>query len=81
MELLDSAPGVDKKAAEIVLAEMGIDMTQFATADHLAAWAGLAPGNNKSGSKRHKAADRMARSCAGPGEPGPEGSGDFPFAG
>lgn len=55
VELLDSAPGVDKKAAEIVLAEMGIDMTQFATADHLAAWAGLAPGNNQSGSKRHKA--------------------------
>jgi transposase len=58
VELLDSAPGVDKKAAEIVLAEMGIDMTQFATADHLTAWAGLAPGNNQSGSKRHKAKTR-----------------------
>jgi transposase len=58
VELLDSGPGVDKKAAEIVLAEMGIDMTQFATADHLAAWAGLAPGNNQSGSKRHKAKTR-----------------------
>lgn len=58
VELLDSAPGVDKKAAEIVLAETGIDMTQFATADHLTAWAGLAPGNNQSGSKRHKAKTR-----------------------
>lgn len=58
VELLDSAPGVDKKAAEIVLAEMGIDMTQFATANHLTAWAGLAPGNNQSGSKRHKAKTR-----------------------
>lgn len=58
VELLDSAPGVDKKAAEIVLAEMGIDMTQFKTADHLTAWAGLAPGNNQSGSKRHKAKTR-----------------------
>jgi transposase len=58
VELLDSAPGVDKKAAEIVLAEMGIDMRQFATADHLTAWAGLAPGNNQSGSKRHKAKTR-----------------------
>lgn len=58
VELLDSAPGVDRKAAEIVLAEMGIDMTQFKTADHLTAWAGLAPGNNQSGSKRHKAKTR-----------------------
>jgi transposase len=58
VELLDSAPGVDKKAAEIVLAEMGIYMTQFATADHLTAWAGLAPGNNQSGSKRRKAKTR-----------------------
>lgn len=58
VELLDSAPGVDKKAAEIVLAEMGIDMTQFDTADHLTAWAGLAPGNNQSGSKRGKAKTR-----------------------
>jgi transposase len=58
VELLDGVPGVDKKAAEIVLAEMGIDMTQFDTADHLTAWAGLAPGNNQSGSKRHKAKTR-----------------------
>lgn len=58
VELLDSAPGVDKKAAEIVLAEMGIDMTQFDTADHLTAWAGLAPGNNQSGSKRGKGKTR-----------------------
>ena len=58
VELLDSAPGVDKRAAEIVLAEIGIDMTQFTTANHLTAWAGLAPGNNQSGSKRHKAKTR-----------------------
>lgn len=58
VELLDSAPGVDKRAAEIVLAEMGIDMSQFATANHLTAWAGLAPGNDQSGSKRRKAKTR-----------------------
>lgn len=58
VELLDSAPGVDQRAAEIVLAEIGIDMSQFATADHLTAWAGLAPGNNQSGSKRRKAKTR-----------------------
>ena len=58
VKLLDSAPGVDKRAAEIVLAEMGIDMSQFKTANHLTAWAGLAPGNNQSGSKRRKAKTR-----------------------
>lgn len=58
VELLDSAPGVNQRAAEIVLAEMGIDMGQFETADHLTAWAGLAPGNNQSGSKRRKAKTR-----------------------
>lgn len=58
VDLLDSALGVDKRAAEIVLAETGIDMSQFPTADHLTAWAGLAPGNNQSGSKRHRAKTR-----------------------
>ena len=58
VDLLDSAPGVNKRAAEIVLAEMGIEMRQFATANHLTAWAGLAPGNNQSGSKRRKAKTR-----------------------
>ncbi|MHC4074321.1 MAG: IS110 family RNA-guided transposase [Planctomycetota bacterium] len=58
IELLDSAPGVDKRAAEIVLAETGIDMAQFPSADHLTAWAGLAPGNNQSGSKRRRAKTR-----------------------
>lgn len=53
--LLDSAPGVDKRAAEMVLAETGINMSQFPNENHLTAWAGLAPGNNQSGSKRQNA--------------------------
>lgn len=53
--LLDSAPGVDKRAAEMVLAETGINMTQYPNENHLTAWAGLAPGNNQSGSKRKNA--------------------------
>jgi transposase len=56
--LLDTAPGVDKRAAEMVLAEIGINMAQFPNENHLTAWAGLAPGNNQSGSKRKNAKTR-----------------------
>lgn len=56
--LLDTAPGVDVKAAEAVLAEMGIDMRQFPSQDHLASWAGVAPGNNQSGGKRRPSRSR-----------------------
>lgn len=51
-DILDTAPGVDQKAAYQVLAEVGINMRQFPTANHLAAWGGLAPGNRQSGGKR-----------------------------
>jgi hypothetical protein len=54
-DLLDTAPGVDQKAAYQVLAEMGINMQQFPTADQLAAWDGLSPGNRQSGGKRFPA--------------------------
>lgn len=58
IEILDTAPGVDVKAAQMVLAETGIDMSQFPNEDHLTSWAGLAPGNNQSGSKRKNAKTR-----------------------
>lgn len=58
VNLLDTAPGIDVRAAEQVLAETGIDMNQFPGPDHLTAWAGLAPGNNQSGSKRRNAKTR-----------------------
>ena len=58
IEILDTAPGVDVKAAQMVLAETGIDMSQFPNEDHLTSWAGLAPGNNQSGSKRKQAKTR-----------------------
>jgi transposase len=51
--LLDTIPGVNRRIAEVMLAEMGLDMSQFPTADHLASWAGLAPGNYQSGGKRY----------------------------
>lgn len=49
---LATIPGVAKRAAEGILAEIGVDMSQFPTAGHLASWAGLAPGNNITGGKR-----------------------------
>ena len=51
--LLDTIPGINRRIAEVMLAEMGLDMSQFPTADHLASWAGLAPGNHQSGGKRY----------------------------
>ena len=50
---LDTIPGIGKRNAEIIVAEIGIDMTQFPTPAHLASWAGLCPGNNESAGK-HK---------------------------
>jgi len=53
VELLDTIPGVDQRTAEVILAEIGLDMSQFSTADDLASWAGFAPGNHQSGGKRY----------------------------
>lgn len=53
VELLDTMPGVNQRTAEVMLAEMGVDMSRFPTAKHLATWAGLAPGNHQSGGKRY----------------------------
>jgi transposase len=52
VEIADTLPGVNERAATAILAEMGIDMNQFPSADHLSAWSGLAPGNHQSGGKR-----------------------------
>ncbi|MGZ3676773.1 MAG: IS110 family RNA-guided transposase [Ktedonobacterales bacterium] len=56
--LLDTIPGIGRRVAEIVVAEVGMDLRRFPTAAHLAAWAGLAPGNNESAGKRRAAATR-----------------------
>jgi transposase len=48
-----SIPGVNREAAQIILAEIGIDMSRFPTDGHLCRWAGVASGNNESGGKRY----------------------------
>jgi transposase len=58
VKLLDTVPGINQRAAEAILAETGIDMSQFPDANHLTAWSGLAPGNNESGGKRYSGRTR-----------------------
>ena len=55
---LDAIPGVDRRTAEVILAEIGPNVTPFPTAQHLASWACLCPGNNISGNKRRSGKTR-----------------------
>jgi transposase len=52
IRLLCTIPGVAKLSANIILAEIGRDMSRFPTAGHLVSWAGLCPGQNESAGKR-----------------------------
>jgi transposase len=58
VERLDEIPGVGRWTAEVILAEVGTDMTRFPTAGHLASWAGMCPGNNESAGKRRSGKTR-----------------------
>jgi transposase len=51
-ERVMTIPGVSKITASVIIAEVGVDMTRFPTAGHLASWAGICPGNHTSGGKR-----------------------------
>ena len=55
---LVTIPGIGQRVAEVIVAETGGDMARFATPARLAAWAGLAPGDNESAGKRKRAAAR-----------------------
>ena len=57
---LDTIPGVARRTAEVIAAELGCDMSRFPTAGHAASWAGLCPGNNKSAGKRLSGRTRFA---------------------
>ncbi len=52
LQRLDTIPGVGRRTAEILLAEIGTDLSRFPSAKHLASWAGMCPGNNESAGKR-----------------------------
>lgn len=60
IERLDAIPGVDKKVAQIIIAELGIDMSRFPTAKHAASWAGLVPGQNESAGRSRSSRTRQA---------------------
>src|SRR6266536_701238 len=55
---LDATPGVGRATAEVLLAEIGPDMTRFPTAGHLASWVGMCPGNYEGAGKRKKGKTR-----------------------
>ena len=52
VKLLDTVPGIGETVAQIIVAEIGVDMERFPTDHHLASWAGMCPGNNESAGKR-----------------------------
>jgi transposase len=69
MAWLQSIPGVNHLAATAMLAEIGVELTRFPAARHLASWAGVCPGNKQSGGKRLAAGitegDRWLRGTLG----------------
>jgi transposase len=58
VELLCTIPGIQRRGAESVIGEIGADMTAFATARHLASWAGQCPGNDQSAGRRRSGKTR-----------------------
>ncbi|MCA1679347.1 MAG: transposase [Actinobacteria bacterium] len=58
VELLCTIPGVKQRTAELLIAEIGTDMSAFPSAGHLASWAGQCPGNDQSAGKRRSGRTR-----------------------
>ena len=55
---LDTIPGINQRTAEVLIAELGPDMTVFPTAQHAVSWTGLAPGQHESAGKRRNVKTR-----------------------
>ncbi len=58
LALLMTIPGIGKRTAEVVVAEIGTDMSRFPSAAHLASWAGMCPGHDESAGKRRSGRTR-----------------------
>lgn len=58
MSLLQTVPGIDRMGAAMLLVEIGTDMDSFGSAERLASWAGICPGNNESAGKRKRGRTR-----------------------
>ena len=59
-ELLQTLPGMDRVSATLVIAETGVDMSLFGSADKMASWAGLCPGTHESAGKKKAGRDERA---------------------
>lgn len=62
VQRLATIPGVGIRLAQVLIAETGGDMSRFATAGHLASWAGMCPGNNESAGKQYSGHTRQGNS-------------------
>jgi len=58
IEQVDTVTGIGRRTAEVLVAEVGTNLTRFPTHRHLTSWAGLCPGNNESGGKHHSGKTR-----------------------
>jgi transposase len=65
-ELLCTIPGVALRTAQVLIAECGLDMSQFPTARHFASWAGICPGHHESAGRR-RSGRRRPRSTSSHG--------------
>jgi len=58
IDRLDGTPGINRRVAEVIIAEAGTDMSRFPDARHFASWVGLCPGQNESAGKRRSGKTR-----------------------
>jgi transposase len=58
LQLLDTIPGINRRIAENLAAEVGLDMSRFPNGNHLASWAAMCPGHNETGGKRRSGKTR-----------------------
>ena len=63
VDRLCTIPGIGKRTAEVIVAEIGVEMSRFPTAGHLASWAGMCPGNHESAGKRRSGRPRKGNAA------------------